>query len=86
MINGDIVCKMLRFSGNTVSAIASPISLFLVQESGTYQLLDVSNTVYTNAALLTLVQADIVSGTALGSSKRYTVNGVAFVIDFTRLW
>lgn len=78
---------MLRFCGNTVSAIPSPIPLVVVksQDSDTYVLLNTSNVVYTNSALLTLVQSDITSGVSLGSSKRYLVDGTTYDVDFTRL-
>ena len=78
---------MLRFSGNTVSAIAPPISLFVVksQDSDTYVLLNVSNSVYQNNALLIHVRADIMNGVAAVSSKRYHVDGGTYDIDFTRL-
>lgn len=78
---------MLRFSGNTVSAIAPPIPLFVVksQDSDTYVLLNISNVVYSNSALLTRVQSDITSGVSLGSSKRYLVDGGTYDVNFTRL-
>ena len=70
-----------------MSAIAPPVSLFVVksQDSNAYVLLNVSNVVYPNPVLLTLVQADITNGVAVVSSKRYIVDGRTYDVDFTRL-
>jgi hypothetical protein len=75
---------MLRFAGNSISLIPPPISLFVVLSNETYQLLDTSNAVYTNSTLLTLVQNDI-STNVPANSKKYTVDGCVFSVDFTRL-
>lgn len=78
---------MLRFSGNSIGAII-PITLYVVNsQNNTIQLLDTSNNVFTNAKLQTMVMNDLqASGSvaALGSSKRYTVDGVTYAVDFTR--
>ena len=79
---------MLRFSGNSIRFVPPPMTIYLVSAANnSLQFLDTSNNVFTNAKLLTLVSADIDAAgsvAALGSSKRYTVDGVTYAVDFTR--
>jgi hypothetical protein len=79
---------MLRFSGNSISAVI-PMMLYLVNDSNNaVQFLDAHNNVIENPKLQTLVLNDIqASGSgvaALGASKRYYVDGITYAVDFTR--
>ena len=78
---------MVRISGNSIGSVI-PITVYLVgsTESGLV-FVDSTNQVFTNPKLQTLVMNDIQSvGSvgALGTSKRYCVDGITYAVDFTR--
>jgi hypothetical protein len=78
---------MLRFSGNSIGAVI-PVLVYVVSGvNNAIQFLDISNTIVENTKLQTLVMNDIqavASVTALGTSKRYFVDGITYTVDFTR--
>jgi hypothetical protein len=78
---------MLRLSGNSIHAVI-PVTVYLQNgPNDTIQFVDISNTVVENPKLQTVVMIDIqyVGGiAALGTSKRYFVEGITYAVDFTR--
>lgn len=81
---------MLRFSGNSIGAVI-PVTVYAVNgPDNNIQFVDISNNVFENPKLQTLVWTNIqdVGGIGdiakLGNSKRYYVDGITYAVDFTR--
>lgn len=75
---------MLRIGGNSIRSVV-PVTLYLVSDvNNKFQFIDVSNSVVENPKLQTLVMNDIQASAGFENSKRYFVDGITYLVDFTR--
>lgn len=76
---------MMRFSGNTIYALAPrPVQLYVTQSNNELELRDLTNKLFVNVELLNKVSESLFSGSTT-SCQTYSIQNITYNVDFTRL-